>query len=319
MLLLVPNGSVPVQWQSFLYQHCPALKLIVSSDSRPTSAVCKDMWVSSTAMRTAPDNLEEWPENLQYIWDKNDPLASTTVLLVPYTTFAVRSMRVRWHQSGKYEAGAVWSGKHQCHMRPEYRQRYKKRFSVVVCDEGHRLRHPKTLIHKAVKMLKAEINWVLSETYQINSADVSTPLTSNQDDCQANSQVGYSSILALLWPAADERMRALEEGKFQPDHFTHTFETNETRVLTDFNKDFLSKHDIKKEPWVIFKAVQSLPRDHALRLLPMCPWRVKSLIRCGNPAEVSRYFGHVTELVILKRTPPCLEAPCGCFPEQLVG
>ncbi|KAK8250017.1 hypothetical protein IWZ00DRAFT_292032 [Phyllosticta capitalensis] len=171
MLLLVPNGSVPVQWQSFLYQHCPALKLIVSSDSRPTSAVCKDMWVSSTAMRTAPDNLEEWPENLQYIWDKNDPLASTTVLLVPYTTFAVRSMRVRWHQSGEYEAGAVWSGKHQCHMRPEYRQRYKKRFSVVVCDEGHRLRHPKTLIHKAVKMLKAEINWVLSETYQINSAD----------------------------------------------------------------------------------------------------------------------------------------------------
>ena len=55
--------------------------LIISNDDKSTDANFINSWVSSTAMREAPNKLNNLPLQLRYVFDMKDPRASTTIIL----------------------------------------------------------------------------------------------------------------------------------------------------------------------------------------------------------------------------------------------
>ena len=68
-LVVAPNGAVLNQWQKQIADFFGDVSLIISNDDRPSEARFLHNWVSSTAMREAPNKLDNWPVHLRYVWD----------------------------------------------------------------------------------------------------------------------------------------------------------------------------------------------------------------------------------------------------------
>ncbi|KAK7544145.1 uncharacterized protein J3D65DRAFT_682132 [Phyllosticta citribraziliensis] len=262
MLLLVPNGTLFSQWQDILHRQFPELELIVSNDDRPTHSIFANKWISSSAMRKAPQDLSDWPRNLRYVFNKKDERASKTVLLVPYQAFSDRSMKtLNTDMFMDSEGLKKWSTKLRKIVLREFEQSYTSRFSAVFCDEGHRIRHEETGIHQCVSLLDAPINWIITATPEVNSA-----LVHNTDE--------FRTFAGFLKFFGVQCRRGLHS----------------------------KKHSNKKKPWIVFKEVQSLPDGDPLRLLPVQPDHIKALISSKDLAEIANYSGYMRKLVVLKRT-----------------
>ncbi|KAK8183875.1 hypothetical protein BC567DRAFT_206054 [Phyllosticta citribraziliensis] len=149
MLLLVPNGTLFSQWQDILHRQFPELELIVSNDDRPTHSIFANKWISSSAMRKAPQDLSDWPRNLRYVFNKKDERASKTVLLVPYQAFSDRSMKTL---------------NTDMFMDSEGLKKWSTKLRKIV------LREFEQSIHQCVSLLDAPINWIITATPEVNSA-----------------------------------------------------------------------------------------------------------------------------------------------------
>ena len=96
MLIVVPNGAVFSQWQEKIWSKFQDSTLIISNEDKPSDPKFLSNWVSTTAMRVAPAQLDKWPVHLRYIFDVKDARASKTVILSPYDSHASRTMQVEW-------------------------------------------------------------------------------------------------------------------------------------------------------------------------------------------------------------------------------
>ena len=182
MLIAVPNGAVFSQWQENIYNNFQDLFMILSNDDRPSEAKFYMNWVSSTAMREAPEKLDNWPDHLNYIFDTTDPRASRAVILTPYDSHAARTIRTEWREkpqqakkSSSSAAGpdvATKKPKKKKGQEPLYFSRWHGRFQIVLCDEGHKIRHPSTKVHASIAQLQAPINWLLTATPIMNTSMV---------------------------------------------------------------------------------------------------------------------------------------------------
>lgn len=170
--VVTPGGPVLEQWLKELALF-PNLKVIISNDSKPPSAAQSLNWVTSHQMRN-PDT--EWPANLKYALDKNDPDASRTVIISPFDTHSARTLQLDEPLMDRL-AGASRTGK--------ARKRWKKRttharyFSVwadrvrlVIVDEAHKLRNRDTKFHASIKKLKAAFYWLITATPTLNRPKV---------------------------------------------------------------------------------------------------------------------------------------------------
>ena len=91
-----PNGAVFSQWCDTLWDNFKGLVPIISNDEKPYDPKFKNNWVSSTAMREAPDSLEHWPEHLKYIFDARNPASAKAVIITPYDTHKDRTVFAEW-------------------------------------------------------------------------------------------------------------------------------------------------------------------------------------------------------------------------------
>lgn len=170
-LITVPNGAVFSQWVDTIWEHFQDLNVIISNDDKPMDAKYAQNWISSTAVREAPKNLDQWPEDLRYVFDTTDPRASRTVIVSPYDTHKDRTVMVKWVMKTKGVRGHKKRSKrkHRDEV-AKFTSRWKGIFAMVICDEGHRIRHVETKTYASIKLLEASINWFLTATPIMNSS-----------------------------------------------------------------------------------------------------------------------------------------------------
>jgi SNF2 family DNA or RNA helicase len=168
ILCLVPSGVVLNQWAYELKKTFTDLELITGHGIKPLTPEYLQNWVSATAMREAPGNLKNWPSHLRYVFDRKDPRASKTVILVSYETWADRSVTVARIKNTELQDELHGKSK----PRRVYTSKWKNVFSMVCADEGHKLRHPWTKVHASVLQLHAQYHWFLSATPVVNSSSV---------------------------------------------------------------------------------------------------------------------------------------------------
>ena len=190
-LIVTPNGAVFNQWVKKIYDKYHDLNLIISNDDKPSDAKYLMSWVSSTAMREAPIKLDNWPAHLRYIFDPANPQASKAVIVSPFDSHSGRTIetvwtaRVRTNKKGSAAHRAVAKTKRrqdpEDHLdeEPEFVTKWKGRFGVVLCDEGHKVRHVMTKLHASLHQLEAKVNWFLTATPIMNSSMVRSHLHIN--------------------------------------------------------------------------------------------------------------------------------------------
>ena len=185
MLITTPNGAVFSQWVDKSFHHYQDLTLIISNDDRPSDAKFLKNWISSAAMREAPHKLDNWPDHLRYVFNTNDASASKVVLISPFDSHAARTMDVTFRKPSDVptekvagrrrrrarRAVASRTKAHKSHEGevPVFTSKWKGRFSVVNCNEGHRVRHVVTKIHASIQQPGAKIHWFLTATPVMNT------------------------------------------------------------------------------------------------------------------------------------------------------
>lgn len=184
MLITTPNGAVFSQWVDKIFHNYQDLTLIISNDDKPSDAKFLKNWVSSTAMREAPHKLDNWPDHLRYVFNINDSRASKVVIISPFDSHSARTMDVTYRKpyavptekvAGRRRrarrAVASRTKAHKDHQGevPVFTTKWKGRFSVVICDEGHRVRHVMTKIHASIQQLGAKIYWFFTATPVMNT------------------------------------------------------------------------------------------------------------------------------------------------------
>lgn len=92
ILILMPGGMVLSQWAQVIYKNFPDLNMILAHGKKPTEHKYAELWVSGAAMKKAPACFKLWPPHLQYVFDRKDPKASKTIILLLYDTFASRTL-----------------------------------------------------------------------------------------------------------------------------------------------------------------------------------------------------------------------------------
>lgn len=178
--IITPNGAVLGQWVDIKCRHFRGLTPILSCDDRPPQPKYLSNWVSSTAMREAPGCLDQWPPDLEYVFDTKDPRASKTVIITPYDTHKERTLMTTWKKTkkAKVDKGDEQAkGKRKKHYdeEPIFESKWRGRYSLVIADEGHRIRHPDTKTFASISKLEAPVNWFLSATPVMNSFKVRVP------------------------------------------------------------------------------------------------------------------------------------------------
>jgi SNF2 family DNA or RNA helicase len=169
-LILAPSSTVLVQWADLVSKLFPNLYLVVGfGDTAPKPALARS-FVKSAAMREfeagKPESLKRWPEHLKFMWDQNDPKASSVVILTTYDTISERIVSIREQEASEPE------GKKEKILA----NRWKGCIETVVMDEGHKVRHPRTKIHTMVKRFRARSHWFITATPTVNSVLVCTAI-----------------------------------------------------------------------------------------------------------------------------------------------
>lgn len=182
-LIVTPNGAVYNQWVKKIYDNYHDLNLIISNDDKPSDAKYLLNWVSSTAMREAPIKLDNWPAHLRYIFDHTNPEASKAVIISPFDSHSGRTMNTVWtastsgvrtkkKRSARQAIAKTKDRKDHPGEEPLFVTKWRGRFGVVLCDEGHKIRHIVTKIHASIHQLEAKVNWLLTATPIMNTSMV---------------------------------------------------------------------------------------------------------------------------------------------------
>ena len=143
-------------------------------------------------MRETPSKLDNWPADLKYVFEQNNPKASRTVILTPYDSHSARTVGIEWvhksdpvrknaltlpntkSRSKKKKRNAMREQERTEDAEPVFVSKWKGIFDLVLLDEGHKVRHVMTKIHASILLLEAATHWFLTATPIINSAYVST-------------------------------------------------------------------------------------------------------------------------------------------------
>ncbi|KFY96743.1 hypothetical protein V498_02502 [Pseudogymnoascus sp. VKM F-4517 (FW-2822)] len=166
-LVLAPAGPVIEQWRQDIVRHFKGINLILAYGDSPPNGGASLKWISAKAMRNYP-KMSYFPRVFRYIFDKDNKMASKTVILTSYDTLAARTLQKPRRQPGE-ESKAIQPS--------EWTSRWNGVFHTVILDEGHKVRNPTTQIHVAVARLGAKRHWFLTGTpVQNQSLDIMGPL-----------------------------------------------------------------------------------------------------------------------------------------------
>ncbi|KAI0446259.1 P-loop containing nucleoside triphosphate hydrolase protein [Xylaria telfairii] len=150
ILLIAPNATVASQWaQEFnqVIDKSVLLHIIVSGPGLEELS-CDD---SDRVTYLERDEFRQWPWNLKYIWNENDPRASQVVLIMTMESWAARTCT---KDKGEWTSSFTKQG---------------RGFSLVIVDEAFKVKNPNTRNWRSVYLLKRQFTLLITATPCMNS------------------------------------------------------------------------------------------------------------------------------------------------------
>ncbi|KAI1091031.1 SNF2 family N-terminal domain-containing protein [Rostrohypoxylon terebratum] len=231
MLILAPNSIVASQWVDEIESITSAKgikRILVSGDGIQRSEGQRRTRVLSAK------EFREWPAKLDYVWDRTDPKAAKTIIVMSIDTFASRTCSNKEvDDEGEVKEGN-WYSKFT---------RMGRGFSVVVVDEAYKIRHTQTRYWKSVALLEREFTLLITATPCMNLiTDLLGPVR-------------------LLWQKAEEHLK--ENGDRWQKMDRKIKEPQDLRVL-----EGMSEHDdyrlIAGRPSVMAKLIQKYKNQNTM-------------------------------------------------------
>ncbi|RYP53801.1 hypothetical protein DL768_001252 [Monosporascus sp. mg162] len=154
MAILAPNAAVAAQWIEEICQHTDpeAISQIITSGN---GLQYRKHWSGRVRSLSAKEFDGSWPQDVSYVW-KSQPRSSKAVIIMSIDTFSSRTTGACKDQAGQ----AV------CGLKRAWRTRG---FSIVVVDEGQKVKNDATRNWKSVSMAGREFTLLVTATPCINS------------------------------------------------------------------------------------------------------------------------------------------------------
>ncbi|KAI0885784.1 SNF2 family N-terminal domain-containing protein [Annulohypoxylon maeteangense] len=156
VLILTPNLIVASQWVDEIEQigNTASIKKIIMSGegARKKAGQLRTRVLKASEFR-------EWPDDLSYVWDEDDPRASKVIIVMSIDTWSSRTCTTKViDKNGKVVEGD-W---HSTFTDLE------RQFSIVVVDEAYKVRHTTTRYWKSVALLDRQFTLLITATPCMN-------------------------------------------------------------------------------------------------------------------------------------------------------
>ncbi|KAI1211585.1 SNF2 family N-terminal domain-containing protein [Annulohypoxylon truncatum] len=222
MLVLAPNLIVASQWVEEIEQVTNVRsikKIILSGDGARATETQR-----RTRVLTAKE-FREWPPDLNYVWDEDDPAASRVIIVMSIDTWGSRTCTNQvLDENGQIKEG-------------DWRSSFTelgRRFSIVVVDEAYKIRHTTTRCWKSVALLERQFTLLITATPCMNLlTDLLGPVR-------------------LLWPKAE---KYLQENASRWDRMDKRFEEPEDLEALDDMEPHDDHQLIAGRPGIMAKLV----------------------------------------------------------------
>lgn len=149
ILLIVPNATVACQWIQEFKQ------VTDESTLRQIIVSCPGMDESANQARVVfldRENFMQWPADLGYMWEQDNPKASQVVLITTMESWAARTCT----QIGKKEWKSSFTEE-------------GRSFSLVIVDEAHKVKNHRTRNWRSVYLLERQFTILITATPCMNT------------------------------------------------------------------------------------------------------------------------------------------------------
>ncbi|RYP29395.1 hypothetical protein DL767_006735 [Monosporascus sp. MG133] len=251
MAILAPNAAVAAQWIEEICQHTDpeAISQIITSGN---GLQYRKHWSGRVRSLSAKEFDGPWPQDVGYVW-KSKPRSSKAVIIMSIDTFSSRTTEACKGQGGQ----AAYRSKFARHGRG---------FSIVVVDEGQKVKNDATRNWKSVSMVDREFTLLVTATPCINSL------------------TDLMGLARLLWKTPSEYLE-----KQHPD------------TWKQIGKEVTNLHDLKRldsrNSWDHFQLVAGRPG-----LLAKMLYKDRGT-RSHDIQLVREFLKYFESLAILKRSP----------------
>ncbi|RYP59209.1 hypothetical protein DL769_008643 [Monosporascus sp. CRB-8-3] len=154
MAILAPNAAVAAQWVEEICQHTDpeAISQIITSGN---GLQYRKHWSGRVRSLSAKEFDGPWPRDVTYVW-KSQPRSSKAVIIMSIDTFSSRTTEARKDEAGQAVYCSTFA-------------RRGRGFSVMVVDEGQKVKNDATRNWKSVSMVDREFTLLVTATPCINS------------------------------------------------------------------------------------------------------------------------------------------------------
>ncbi|RYO91688.1 hypothetical protein DL764_008249 [Monosporascus ibericus] len=251
MAILAPNAAVAAQWIEEICQHTDpeAISQIITSGN---GLQYRKHWSGRVRSLSVREFDGTWPQDVSYVW-KNQPRSSKAVIIMPIDTFSSRTTETCKDKAGR----AVHRSKFPCRGGG---------FSIVVVDEGQKVKNDATRNWRSVSMVGREFTLLVTATPCINSL------------------TDLMGLARLLWKTPSEYLE-----KEHPDSWKQ------------MEKEVTHLHDLKRldshDSWDHFQLVAGRPD-----LLAKMLYKDRGT-RSHDIQLVREFLKYFESLALLKRSP----------------
>ncbi|KAI1363766.1 P-loop containing nucleoside triphosphate hydrolase protein [Xylaria arbuscula] len=148
-LLVVPNATVARQWVQELKEVVDVANLTIIVSGPGLEDLDNSLGKISFLDR---GDFKYWPWPLDFVWDEDDPRASRTVLITTIETWAGRTCYYD-DEKGEWFSSFTDMG---------------RGFSLVVVDEAHKVKNPRTKNWRSIYLLKRQFTLLVTATPCLN-------------------------------------------------------------------------------------------------------------------------------------------------------
>lgn len=138
-------------WLEELTYNWPSLDVWLFHKSNPHPAVSRNRRIEARDTEYGPDI---FPDSLKALFDPVDERTRRHIVLTTYETLANRTL-VALPQDDPNQV-------------VRHRSRLRGCFARVICDEGHKLKNPRTTTWRAVARLEVDCRWLVTATPMVN-------------------------------------------------------------------------------------------------------------------------------------------------------
>ncbi|KAI1177659.1 P-loop containing nucleoside triphosphate hydrolase protein [Nemania sp. FL0916] len=148
ILLITPNATVANQWVQELSQ-------VMNESAHPVILVSGRGLERQTNQHNVffldREDFDYWPDRFSYVWNEDNPKASRVILIMTLDSWAARTCSCYKEEDKE----PVWTSSFT---------KLKRKFSLVVVDEAHRVKNYKTRNWRSIYLLERQFTVLITAT-----------------------------------------------------------------------------------------------------------------------------------------------------------